>query len=435
VRLSSAYVVTTRKVVHRSPVALTPYAGARRIDTDALSTVIEDAYAGAGWSRDTVDTGAVIATGEAARKENAAAIVDLFSGQAGRFVCATAGHNLEAILAAHGSGAVATSRRRETPVVLNVDIGGGTTKLAVCREGHVDETAALDVGARVISWDAGGTLLSVTAAGERLAASLGLALRPGARPARAALERIADAVADVVLRVPEGRAMDRVLWLTAPVRSRGPFDALVFSGGVGEYVNGNETREFGDLGWLVGAAITRRLRVKPLPAVESIRATCIGASQYTIQVSGDTLFVTRPDVLPLRDLAAIALRPVVLAPAEIAREVRAGIERLDRGDGRFAVAVRWRHGPRYAALHALCAGISEGVRGVLSDDQPLVVVLDADIAGIVGQILHDEMAIGSPIVCVDQIALSDLDFIDVGAIVPDKHVVPVVVKSLVFAER
>jgi ethanolamine utilization protein EutA len=435
VRLSSKYVVTARSVVHRSRVALTPYAGPRRIDTDALSAFIASAYAEATWSPDTIDTGAVIATGEAARKENAAAIVGLFSGQAGRFVCATAGHNLEAILAAHGSGAVALSRRAETPAVLNIDIGGGTTKLAVCRDGHVEETAALDIGARVISWDADGTLRAVTSAGARLAAALGASLRPGERPARATLERIADAVAEAVLRVPDGNPVDDALWLTGPLRARGPFGSLVFSGGVGEYVNGHETREFGDLGRLVGAAITRRLREMPLPALESIRATCIGASQYTIQVSGDTLFVSRPDILPLRDLAAIALRPGAPASAEIAQQVRAGIERLDRRDGRFALAVRWPHGPRYPALRALCAGIAEGVRGVLSEEQPLVVVIDADVAGIVGQVLQDEMSVRCPIVCVDQIVLSDLDFIDLGAVLPEKQVVPVVVKSLVFAER
>ncbi|TMC51670.1 MAG: hypothetical protein E6J19_16050, partial [Chloroflexi bacterium] len=153
IRLSSAYTVTERRVVSRSEVTLTPYSSPRRIDTDALAAFIDRAYAQAGWTRDMVDTGAVIATGEAARKENAAAIVALFSEQSGRFVCATAGHHLEALLAAHGSGAVALSRSKETPLVLNVDIGGGTTKLAVCRSGKVIETAALDVGARVVSWD------------------------------------------------------------------------------------------------------------------------------------------------------------------------------------------------------------------------------------------------------------------------------------------
>src|SRR5205807_1914942 len=171
---------------------------------------------------------------EAARKENASAIVQLFSAQAGKFVCATAGHHLESLLAAHGSGAVALSRDAATPVVLNVDIGGGTTKLAVCRSARVEETAAIDVGARLLSW----------------------------------------------------------------------------AGGVGEYINGWEKREFGDLGLRLGRAIARRLEsFEVLRPVESIRATCIGASQYSVQVSGDTLFLTDPGLLPLRDLAAVAVRP------------------------------------------------------------------------------------------------------------------------------
>jgi ethanolamine utilization protein EutA len=435
IRLSSAYTVVERKVVSRSDVALTPYATARQIDTDALAAFIDSAYAAAGWTRDMVDTGAVIATGEAARKENAAAIVSLFSGQSGRFVCATAGHHLEALLAAHGSGAVAQSRRRETPVILNIDIGGGTTKLAVCRNGQVTETAALDVGARLVAWD-DGHVRAVTRAGERMLKDAGVQLAAGMDANRAAFDKVAQRIADVTLAVAEGAHLDADLWLTEPIRERGPYKALVFSGGVGEYVNGNETREFGDLGKLVGAAIAKRLTGhEVLKAVESIRATCIGASQYTIQVSGDTLFLTRPEMLPLRDLAAIAIHPDRADAATIARAVRSGIERLDRNDGKFAIAVRWEHGPAYSALSELCRGIHQGVRDVLHDERPLVVVIDADIAGIVGQALQDEMGIRSPLVCVDQIELSDLDFIDIGQVVPDKGVVPVVVKSLIFSER
>jgi ethanolamine utilization protein EutA (predicted chaperonin) len=428
--------VVERKVVARSEVTLTPYASARRIDTDRLAAFIDQAYAAAGWTRDMIDTGAVIATGEAARKENAANIVALFSGQGGRFVCATAGHHLEALLAAHGSGAVAQSRRPETPVVLNIDIGGGTTKLAVCRNGQVSETAALDVGARLVSWDEDGHVRAVTRAGERILKDAGVQVATGMDIDRAALDAAARRVADVTLAVADAAHLDADLWLTEPIRERGPFKGLVFSGGVGEYVNGNETREFGDLGKLVGAAIAKRLSGhEVLRAVESIRATCIGASQYTIQVSGDTLFLTHPEMLPLRDLAAIAIRPDRADAATIARAVRSGIARLDRDDGKFAIAVRWDHGPAYSALRELCHGIHEGVREVLREERPLVVVIDADVAGIVGQALQDEMGIRSPLVCVDQIQLSDLDFIDIGQVVPNKGVVPVVVKSLVFSER
>ena len=152
-------------------------------------------------------------------------------------------------------------------------------------------------------------------------------------------------------------------------------------------------------------------------------------------MSGDTLFLSDPSLLPLHDLAAVSLRPERAERQAIALTVRAGVTRLDREDGRFAIAVRWRHGPAYAALHELCEGIAAGVRDILRPGQPLVVVIDADVAGIVGQILQDECGVVAPLLCVDQIALSDLDFIDIGALIPERHVVPVVVKSLVFSER
>ena len=422
-----------RRVVHRSDVRLTPYTSGRLIDVAALRTFIDDAYAGARWTRDAVDSGAVIATGEAARTENAAAIVALFSAEAGKFVCATAGHHLESLLAAHGSGAVARSRDAATPLVLNVDVGGGTTKLAVCRAGHVLETAALDVGARLVSWDAGRRVTAVTRAGARVGAGAGVTVTVGDVIDDDAVGLLADRIAELALRVPAGHPVADELWLTAPLATRGPFPAIVMSGGVGEYVRGAETAEYGDLGRALGSALVRRSSAFTLlPPVESIRATCIGASQYTVQVSGDTLFLSDPALLPLRDLAAVAVRPAAADARAIAAEIRSAIARLDRQDGRFALAVRWPHGPGYVAVRALCAGIEAGTKGLLRDT-PLVVVVDADLAGVVGQLLRDELGVRAPLVCVDQIVLSDLDFIDVGRLIEDKGVVPVVVKSLVFA--
>jgi ethanolamine utilization protein EutA len=437
IRLSSAYAVVDRKVIYRSDVMLTPYSSERRINTDALGKFIERSYAEAGWQPDDVDTGAVITTGEAARKENASAIVQLFSGQAGKFVCATAGHHLESLLAAHGSGAVALSRNPATPLVLNIDIGGGTTKLAVCRDGRVEETAALDIGARLVSWDEAGTIRSVTRAGTRVAKDAAVKIAAGDPLDERALDAIVEKIADLALRIPTGKDFDDAsLWLTEPLLARGPFNTLVFSGGVGEYINRFQDAEFGDLGLRLGRAIQRRLAgFEVLRPVDSIRATCIGASQYSVQVSGDTLFLSDASLLPLRDLAAVAVRPDAPNASAIADEIRRGITRLDREDGRFALAVRWRHGPAYYAVRELCSGIREGTRGLLGATSPLVVVLDADLAGIVGQMLRDEMAVQVPVICVDQVALSDLDFIDIGAAVADKSVVPVVVKSLVFAEQ
>jgi ethanolamine utilization protein EutA len=435
--LSSAYGVVERHVVHRSDVTLTPYATGRRIDKEALGAFIERSYAEAGWTPTDVDTGAVITTGEAARQQNASAIVALFSGEAGKFVCATAGHHLESLLAAHGSGAVRASREASSPLVLNIDIGGGTTKLAVCRDGRVEETAALDIGARLFAWNESGTIRTATPAGARVAGGAGVRIALGDRRNDQALEAVAERIADLALRVAAGQtADDPALWLTEPLATPGPFPVLMFSGGVGEYVYGWQAAEFGDLGRLLGRAIVRRSTgFTVLRPVESIRATCIGASQYTVQVSGDTLFLTDPEILPLRNLAAVAVHPESANAEAIAAEIRRGITRLDREDGIFALAIRWRHGPAYASLRALCAGIAEGTRGRRPAGGPLVIVLDADVAGIVGQILHSELDIGVPLVCVDQIALSDLDFIDIGTVVPEHAMVPVVVKSLVFSER
>ena len=133
--LSSRFVVTERKTLYLSPVHFTPYTANReRIDDQALARLVDGAYHAAGIDPKDVNTGAIILTGEAIRRDNARAIADLFAAERGNFVCATAGHNFEAMLAAHGSGAVALSAENQSRV-LNIDIGGGTTKLAVCEQG------------------------------------------------------------------------------------------------------------------------------------------------------------------------------------------------------------------------------------------------------------------------------------------------------------
>src|SRR3972149_1571998 len=152
--LSSRFVVVKREILHESPILLTPYLDWTTIDTNELNEFIQEAYGQARLTPKDIDTGAVIVTGEAAKKKNAEAIAALFSAQAGKFVCATAGHNLEAILAAYGSGAVAmTLEQGGHYTVMNVDVGGGTSKLAIVQRGAVIDTAALEVGARLIAME------------------------------------------------------------------------------------------------------------------------------------------------------------------------------------------------------------------------------------------------------------------------------------------
>ncbi|HLF22617.1 MAG TPA: ethanolamine ammonia-lyase reactivating factor EutA, partial [Burkholderiales bacterium] len=171
--LSSRFVVTERDTLYLSPVHLTPYTNGReRIDDQALGQLVDDAYREAGLRPRDVDTGAIILTGEAIRRDNARAIADLFAAQRGNFVCATAGHNFEAQLAAHGSGAVAHSAEKLCRV-LNIDIGGGTTKLAVAERGRVLSTAAFHIGGRLLATDAAGTITMLEPGGQRLARQAG----------------------------------------------------------------------------------------------------------------------------------------------------------------------------------------------------------------------------------------------------------------------
>jgi ethanolamine utilization protein EutA (predicted chaperonin) len=437
--LSSRYQVVKREVSFRSRVTLTPYASPSQIDTARIAGFIDEAYREAGIARSEIDSGAVITTGEAAMKENAAPIIELFSADAGKFVCATAGPHLESLLAANGSGAAALSRDPEHPTILNVDIGGGTTKFAVCRKGAVQETAAIHVGARLLAWGPDGALRRVEERGRAIAADAGADAAVGRRLPPEALEAVAARMADLIARVVAGQPDlngDDGLWITERLHTVGPFTHIVFSGGVAEYIYGCETEEFGDLGPRLARALLARCRDRViLNPTERIRATCIGASQYTVQVSGNTIFLSDAGVLPVRSVPVAAVRGLDHpSPDRVADAVRRGLRRLDLTDGqdRFALAVHWHHGPEYAGLSALCHGIVDALPKTVAAGDPLFVVIDADVAGLVGRTLREECGVRGPLICIDQIALREFDYIDIGGLMPEQYVVPVVVKSLVF---
>src|SRR5579864_9761099 len=177
--LSSRYVVVKREMLHRSPILLTPYRADNTIDAGALDAFFRQAYADAELTPADIDSGAIILTGEAIKRTNARAVADLFAEHAGKFVCASAGHNLEAILAANGSGAIGLSRSSPGEVVLNIDVCGGTSKLALVSHGHVMETAAINVGGRLLAFDESGRIDRIEPAARVVASSLGIDLQLG----------------------------------------------------------------------------------------------------------------------------------------------------------------------------------------------------------------------------------------------------------------
>jgi len=440
--LSSHFVVTSREIVWRSPILLTPFLPDGLIDAAALGEFIERCYADAGFGRDAIDCGAVILTGEAIKRRNARAINELFAAQAGKFVCASAGHKLEARLAAHGSGAVALSKRRGL-CVLHVDIGGGTTKLALIDRGVIIGLAAFAVGGRLIAADASGTWSRIDQSARLVADDLSLALSPTSLADQAFRRKITQRLAAVAADIILGSPLDplaRSLLLTEPLPRAVAPAALTFSGGVAEYIFGSEQTEFGDITKPLADELALQLsRRSGLPLIDPgqrIRATAIGASQFTVQVSGKTIYLPDPYVLPVRNVPVvhIALDPNHLDGEKIIAELRRSLEEIIFDDlPGLAIAFTWTGDPEHSRLSAAGQAILGVLRPLHGKIKILVVAIDGDIGKTFGRLLHRELNWPGKLVCIDGVELYELDYIDVGELIAPPGVVPVVIKSLLFA--
>ncbi len=446
ISLSSRFQIVRKKVIYESPILITPFLDGNIIDTAKLSEFVNNAYNGSGMKPEEIDTGAVIVTGEAMRKDNAQAIAMMFSAQAGKFVCAAAGHHLEAKMAAYGSGAVEISGQGSggSHNIMNIDVGGGTTKFGIARNGSVVDTAAINVGARLFVLDDDGRLIRLETPGQLLLDRLGIKLKLGDKMSPDIQHQVCHRLAACVVEVIRNQTpspLTRELMVTSPLKFKEPVQHLIFSGGVSEYIYGHETRNFGDLGAVLGEEIRAACFSTGFPhpvhqGAERIRATVIGASQYTVQVSGSTIFLSKPSILPLRNLQVVAphLDHSGADPQHISEHILESFKNLDSapGENPVALAIHWKLGPAYEGLKGLCQGIVTAMSPATSKGFPLVLVFDADIGRLVGHILSQEFKIPSEVLSIDGIELQDFDFVDIGELMPEAQVVPVVIKSLVF---
>lgn len=435
-RMDTRYVVTGREVRFESDILLTPYADGNTIDAAKLTTFITWQYAAAGLSAEDIDTGALILTGVAARRANARAIGEIFAAQAGKFVAVSAGDALETLMAAHGSGAVALSERLGS--VLNIDVGGGTTKIALCRDGEIVGRTALDAGARLVVTDAEGRIVRLEPFGAKHLSDLGQDIGIGDVLPADTRNLMARQMADAILAAARGKNVPGFMRLAPLVEAPAP-GHVVFSGGVSEFLDGGG-HETGDLGPELACALSAMVAEQGFrvsPARQGIRATVVGASQYTVQVSGSTIFLDPEGILPLRNLAVIA--PAIhlgdeIKAQEVAAAIKEALARLDLQDGHtpVAVAVPWRGTASYARLRALGHGLVTGLAHILDEGHPLVIVSEGDIGGLIGMQCRSEETCPGAIVSIDGISLSEFDFIDIGEVLRATGATPVVVKSLLF---
>ncbi len=441
--LSSRFVVIDRRIVWRSPIMLTPFLPNGTIDAGKLGEFIASAYQEAGIRKDEVDSGAVILTGEAIKKSNARAIDEIFAAEAGKFVCATAGHKLECLLAAHGSGAVALSKERDT-CILHVDIGGGTTKLALVNKGEILALQAFAVGGRLIAQDAGGAWTRFDDSVQLVAKEMGFASDPASLAdeelRRKYAQRLAEVAADYILGAPKD-ALGKALELTEPLPVEPRPTAFTFSGGVAEYIFTYEDREYGDIAKLLAREITAQLKERgSAPLIDPgqrIRATVIGASQFTVQVSGKTIYLPDLDVLPVHNIPVV--RPKIslagdIDPGVFAHAIRDAVGNMDMEPSqRLALAFTWEGDPEYSRLAAAARAIKDALAPNGKRDELLVLMIDGDVAKNMGRLLHEELDMPGKLVSIDGVQLQELDFVDVGELISPPGVVPVVIKSLLFS--
>jgi ethanolamine utilization protein EutA len=440
---SAQFKVTERKVLWSSPILLTPYLSKTLIDFERIKDFIHDAYHAADFQSHDVDTGAVVITGEALKKENAKPISEYFARGSGKFICASAGPHHEALLAAYGSGAVQLSAVSASRI-LNVDMGGGTTKLSLIVNGKITCTSALNIGARLIAYDADGVVSRIEDAGTIVSELCGRRLAVGDRMTLEEQRAVGALLGATLIDVIDcGRSMNdlaRRLMITPMLDGYGgigDIDYIVASGGVAEYIYRHTGETFGDLGPLLGETVRMYLASLPrgtlLEPTQGIRATVIGASEYTVQVSGATSFFTSIAGLPAYGLKAVAVAHDVgqsFSSALAASFLKYDIEAFAPG---VAISLSIAGALNYESLREVAAGLA--VVAATSPTTPLYVTIEQDVARALGAIMTSEFGVTNDLVSIDGIVVGDLDYIDIGKPVSLMELFPVTVKSLLFSSE
>lgn len=442
--------ITDKEVLYRSAIHMTPIGSDDLVDAEKIFALIEREFASAGVSPRDIDTGAVIITGETAKKENARAISDKIAGFAGDFVVAAAGGKLESIIAGKGSGAADYSRRHHCTVA-NIDIGGGTANIGIFKNGEPLDSCCVNVGGRLLQLDReSAQIRQITGPMAAILAAAKITARTGEHPTLATLIRICDTMCEVILECLQNRApagLAAGLLMTEPLRLDYAIDRVMISGGVADYVYGEnscasltEVCRFGDIGPLFGTRlkhIWQSLRTPMIPPVETIRATVIGAGAQTVDVSGSTILVDA-ELLPFKNVP-VALTPpdLALLPKEqITAAIRRSIDTYFEQDNleHLAIGLRGSAYLSFAAILALAEGILDGTQKIISTGRPLIVVLQQDIGKVLGQSLR-AIAGRVGIICIDQLSVQEGDYIDIGRAMAGGTVVPVIIKSLVFEAK
>ena len=436
--------ITDRKVIYQSPIVFTPLIDAETIDADKLNQIVRGEYINAGVDPGQVETGAVIITGETAKKKNADEILRALSGLAGEFVVSVAGPNVESLIAGKGAGAAEYSQTNYATVT-SIDIGGGSANSATFRSGNLIGAAAMNYGGRILVIDhATGRVQHIAEPAKHILSDIGVKLDVGDAPSLEDLRRFTDRMADLTVELIEGTSspLAQKIYLTPPVGATGKGSLLMFSGGVGHYyynpipINSvSDVTRHDDIGPLLAESLRQHPMLNTytvVPPAETLRATVLGASTQTVTLSGSTIWAER-EILPLKNVPVTRPSlPSSLEPGSIARSISEAVARwdVDLATDPFAVALELDRALDYESLTQLANGLKE-FSGTMPPDRPLIVIIERDYAQALGQTVKG-LAPSRALLVIDQVGLSEGDYIDIGTPLMDGRVVPLSVKTLIF---
>ncbi|MGL9998948.1 ethanolamine utilization protein EutA [Enterococcus sp. DIV1444a] len=433
--------ISDKKVIYRSDIIFTPLLNQSEIDAEPIKAFVAEQYRQAGIQKQDIQMGAVIITGETARKSNANNVLRALSGYAGDFVVATAGPDLESIIAGKGAGAQTYSETKRKPVV-NLDIGGGTTNLAVFKDGEVIDTACFDIGGRLIKLDQQQKITYIAPKIQEIINKKGLTLHLGDQATEQNLLPIISelvAVLENSIGLGTQSPFYQLLVTNHPLRKGGELPIVTFSGGVADCLNTTSTNlfKYGDIGLLLGKYLRKSLifSVKEvLESAETIRATVVGAGSHTAEISGSTI-AYREQILPVKNIPILKLaqEDETLTVTELGQRIQEKLNwhRIEETP-QIALAIRGMSNPTFADIQRYGQGIVEGLASLIAEQMPIIVMVDEDMAKALGHALSAHLPKDYPFICLDSVKVENGDYVDIGLPVAEGAVLPVIVKTLVF---
>ncbi|MDN3199967.1 ethanolamine ammonia-lyase reactivating factor EutA [Enterococcus faecalis] len=433
--------ISDKKVIYRSDIIFTPLLNQSEIDAEPIKAFVAEQYRQAGIHKQDIQMGAVIITGETARKSNANNVLRALSGYAGDFVVATAGPDLESIIAGKGAGAQTYSETKRRPVV-NLDIGGGTTNLAVFKDGEVIDTACFDIGGRLIKLDQQQKITYIAPKIQEIINKKGLTLHLGDQATEQNLLPIISelvAVLENSIGLGTQSPFYQLLVTNHPLRKGEELPIVTFSGGVADCLNTTSTNlfKYGDIGLLLGKYLRKSLifsEKEVLESAETIRATVVGAGSHTAEISGSTI-AYREQILPVKNIPILKLaqEDETLTVTELGQRIQEKLNwhRIEETP-QIALAIRGMSNPTFADIQRYGQGIVEGLASLVAEQIPIIVMVDEDMAKALGHALSAHLPKDYPFICLDFVKVENGDYVDIGLPVAEGAVLPVIVKTLVF---